>query len=80
MSDFRFIRNQDHQNQHMEAVLAGYKFENWLETRISTLMTFSNNFYDSILELMNEILSNIDDYNLVVKELVRTKLFSSDNE
>lgn len=80
LSDFRFIRKQDDQNQHMEAVLAGYKFENWLETRISTLMTFSNNFYDSILELMNEILSNIDDYSLVVKEMVRTKLFSSDTE
>lgn len=61
MCDFRFIRNESHQNQHKEAILAGYKFENWLETRITTLMTFSNNFYDSILELMNEILSNIED-------------------
>jgi len=44
MDDFRFERTDEQLIRHRDAILSALKFERWLENRISTLMTFSNNF------------------------------------
>jgi len=80
MNDFRFLRTEDQQENNMIAILSAFKFENWLKTRIKTLLNFSNNFYNNILDLMYEILSNMSTYEREIKELIKTKMFYSEAE